>query len=69
MEEPIFNLFAYIYSEAVCEIGAVKHVVEGTEEEKTVYLKSRVSSDYPRAIRLRCLLLFCSRWTNPISPR
>lgn len=51
MQEKIFNLFIFIENDIIYELGVVVHEKQGTDKEKTAFLKSRVTDDYQKAIR------------------
>jgi hypothetical protein len=49
MKEKLFNLFLLIEDGIICQIGAVCHEKDGTDEQKTKFLQSQVDSDLPNA--------------------
>jgi hypothetical protein len=48
-QEKIFNLYIYIQSDRITEIGAVAHTIDGSDEEKLNFLREHVNSDIHRA--------------------
>jgi len=49
MKEGIFNLFVYSNLDIISQVGAVCHEIEGNDEEKLSFLKSRVVIDFYKA--------------------
>jgi len=49
MKERIFNLFVYSNFDIISQVGAVCHEIEGNDEEKLSFLKSRVNIDFDTA--------------------
>ena len=53
MKEPVFNFFYFVEDGIINEFGFVVHFVEGTDEEKLLYLHSQIDNDYPNSERFR----------------
>lgn len=49
MKERIFNLFLYSNLDIISQVGAVCHEIEGEDDEKLSFLKSRVDVDFNNA--------------------
>lgn len=49
MKERIFNLFVYSDLDIISQVGAVCHEIEGNDEEKISFLRSRVNIDFNNA--------------------
>lgn len=49
--EKIFNLFVFLEDGMIQEIGAVSHMLKGSDNYKMKYLQSQVVTDLPRAKR------------------
>ncbi len=47
--EKIFNLFVFVNSGMIQEIGAVSHMIKGSDGRKMKYLQSQVISDFRSA--------------------
>lgn len=62
MNEPVFNFFYFVEAGIINEFGFVVHFVEGTDEEKLLYLQSRIEDDHPNSERFRV-----DRNGNPLS--
>lgn len=52
-KERIFNLFIFVDKGIISTYGAIFHKITGTEQEKYVYLKSKVEDDLPKSRRFR----------------
>lgn len=53
MKETIHNLYLFIQDENISEIGVQTYELDGTDEEKLNYLKSRVALDYKKSKRFK----------------
>ena len=52
MNEKIFNLFIFVENDIIYELGVSVHELEGTDQEKLVFLQSQVNADFKKAIRV-----------------
>jgi hypothetical protein len=68
MKEPIFNLFVYIQSDQVAELGIVKHLLEGTDDQKLTFLKGNVPLDCRAALRLDVPSRYLLSYAEPEPP-
>jgi hypothetical protein len=50
MKEKIYNIFTIFEDEILVSIGYVMHEVDGTDNEKTIYLKERLEKDMKEMI-------------------
>jgi hypothetical protein len=46
MTEVIFNLYVYSNLDIISEVGVVRHIIDGNDEEKITFLKQQVDKDF-----------------------
>ncbi len=51
MLEKIFNLFYYSSFDLITEVGAVCHLVSGTDEDKVIFLQQNIEKDFLSAVK------------------
>lgn len=53
MKETVYNLFVYISTADISELGVAAHDLEGTDQEKLAALQDLVNTDYQQATRYK----------------
>ncbi len=68
MKEPVFNLFVYIESDEIAELGIVKHLLEGTDNQKLTFLTENVPLDCRAATRFAVPSRYLLSYAEPEPP-
>ena len=51
MKETILNLFLFAERDVITELGAVAHCIDGTDQEKLLFLQCQVANDFGKSKR------------------
>ncbi|NQZ79966.1 MAG: hypothetical protein HRT52_03005 [Colwellia sp.] len=52
MHEEIYNFFYYVEDNEIIQLGYAKHLIAGTDDDKSNHLKSSVDTDSKKAVKL-----------------
>ena len=66
MKEKIFNLFYFTNGKFITELGAVSHIITGSDSEKIIFLQSLVNNDFKISERFSPPFHLCSHNKNGV---